>query len=233
MNIERKNKYLKFFEKNSFSTWKQLARLNKTSEATARRDMKIFQKQNLINIELGGVSVINNVKDNNILVKRKLNINYKKQIAKKAAKLIKKFDVLYFDAGTTTEMVLDYITEKNITIVTNGLNIAQKALNNNLEVIFLGGKIKNTTQAAVGMITIEQLEKLNITKAFLGTNALSLKNGFSTPDLAEAEIKKKVIKVSREKYVLVDSGKFHKDATVKFASLDDVKIISNTQIGKE
>jgi len=50
----------------------------------------------------------------------------KKRIGRFAAALIEKNDFVFIDAGTTTEAMVDAITERGAVYVTNGMNIAKK-----------------------------------------------------------------------------------------------------------
>lgn len=54
------------------------------------------------------------------------------------------------------------------------------------------------------------LDKYNFTKGFWGTNGITVKNGFTTPEIKEAMVKKKSMENSKEKYILADDSKFHR-----------------------
>lgn len=56
----------------------------------------------------------------------------------------------------------------------------------------------------------------------MGTNGFSAQHGFSTPDPAEASMKKAMVRSARNVYVLADSSKFGADYLVQFAGLEDV-----------
>ena len=50
--------------------------------------------------------------EKDIHTKHDLQITEKNLIAKKAASLVKPHDLIYIDAGTTTELIIDHLTEK-------------------------------------------------------------------------------------------------------------------------
>ena len=58
-------------------------------------------------------------------------------------------------------------------------------------VYILGGEFKSTTEAIVGDEAVVTLDKYNFTKGFWGTNGITVKNGFTTPEIKEAMVKKK------------------------------------------
>ena len=93
----------------------------------------------------------------------------KKRIGKYAASLIKKSDFVFIDAGTTTEALIDYISEKEATYVTDGLGHANKLLKKGYKVFIPGGHLRVSTEAMVGEETVEALRKYNFTLGFLAS----------------------------------------------------------------
>ena len=151
------------------------------------------------------------------------------EIAKYAASLIEPNDFVYLDAGTTTELMIDYLTEKDITFVTNAVLHARKLSMAGYTTYILGGEFKATTEAIVGDEAIESLQKYNFTKGFWGTNGVHQKLGFSTPDVKEAKVKEVAMKHCAKRYVLCDSSKFSQISCVKFGEFAKTCIIT-TQI---
>ena len=94
-------------------------------------------------------------------------------------------------------------------------------------VYILGGEFKSTTEAIVGDEAVVTLDKYNFTKGFWGVNGITVKNGFTTPEIKEAMVKKKSMENSKEKYVLADDSKFSQVSSIKFADFEDAVIITN------
>ncbi len=88
----------------------------------------------------------------------------------------------------------------------------------------LGGEFKSTTEAIVGDEAVVTLDKYNFTKGFWGTNGITVKNGFTTPEIKEAMVKKKSMENSKEKYILADDSKFSQVSSIKFADFEDAVI---------
>ena len=96
-----------------------------------------------------------------------------------------------------------------------------------LLVYVAGGLLKPGTQALVGAAARESIGRYNFTKAFIGTNGISLGHGYTTPDIEEASIKSLAIDHSYVSYVLADSSKFGKVSAVTIASLDKACILTD------
>ena len=133
---------------------------------------------------------------------------------------------MFLDAGTTTEMMIDYISARQAVFVTHAVSHALRLAALDVRVILLGGEVKSVTETAVGEETLEYLEKFRFTKGFFGTNGISMENGFSTPDPKEAAIKTKALYASRRSYILADESKFGVESNVRFADFKDAKVIT-------
>lgn len=218
-------------EKGSASIPELMERMG-ISESTARRDLTLLDKQGRLQKVRGGAMIIRDVystKEDTVLQKKDRNLEEKVEIAKYAASLIEPNDFVYLDAGTTTELMIDYLTEKDITFVTNAVSHARKLSMAGYTTYILGGEFKATTEAIVGDEAIESLQKYNFTKGFWGTNGVHQKLGFSTPDVKEAKVKEVAMKHCAKRYVLCDSSKFSQISCVKFGEFAKTCIIT-TQI---
>lgn len=79
----------------------------------------------------------------------------------------------------------------------------------------------------MGNQAILSLQKLHFSKAFLGTNGVGLKAGFSTPDYSEALVKQTAVEQARQVFVLADYSKFGNVSSVTFASLERGVILTD------
>ena len=123
--------------------------------------------------------------------------------------------------------MVDFLAEKQAVFVTNAIGHAKRLVEAGCEAHILGGKIKLATEAVVGIETVSELEKYNFTIGFLGTNGISRKAGFTTPDMEEAMVKRKAIMQCRKPYILADSTKFNQISPVTFAGIEDAEVITS------
>lgn len=165
--------------------------------------------------------------DSEVSARRIQNSNEKIKIAKYAASLINEGDLVYIDAGTTTEYMIEYITAKDATFVTNALSHAVGLARKGFKVYIIGGLIKSVTEAIIDSEAIISLSKYNFTKGFFGTNGLSSDRGFTTPDVREADIKNFAMRRCAKKFVLCDSSKFNKISKATFAAGSDITVITD------
>ena len=227
---DRCKKILDILDSMGSVTVQQLMDELDTSESTIRRDLVAMDKKGYLTKVHGG-AIANNTnihtQDEKVINRLKQNRSEKEQIARYAASLIVDNDFVYIDAGTTTAVMIDYITAKNVVFVTNSLTNAKRISDRGYTVYILGGEFKSTTEAIVGDEAVVTLDKYNFTKGFWGTNGITVKNGFTTPEIKEAMIKKKSMENSKEKYILADDSKFSQVSSIKFADFEDAVIITN------
>ncbi len=229
---ERFQKILELVETyQTISTQKLMDELG-ISESTVRRDLVLLDKQGKLIKIRGGAMAGNhfNTKDDTVSIRKDMNREDKQKIAKYAASLIEPNDFVYLDAGTTTELMIDFLTERNVVFVTNAVSHAKKLSEAGYTTYIPGGEFKATTEAIVGEEAIESLKKYNFTKGFWGTNGISLTSGFSTPDVKEAMVKRASMKNCAKCYVLCDSSKFSQVSCVKFADFSNADIITTELI---
>jgi len=72
----------------------------------------------------------------------------------------------------------------------------------------------------VGPITDGTPSDLHFDKLFLGTNGIDLERGVTTPNLAEAEAKRAMIRSARETILVADSSKFGRAAFARICGVE-------------
>ncbi|BCJ94376.1 putative HTH-type transcriptional regulator FruR [Anaerocolumna cellulosilytica] len=226
----RLNEIVRLVDEKKSMTVLELTKELQISESTIRRDLTILQKKGLIKKVHGGATTLDlgyMAKDDEVSFRSDLNREDKICIAKYAAGLLQDNDFVYLDAGTTTELLIDYIEEKNAVFVTNGIVHGKKLAQRGFKVYMLGGELKASTEAVVGADTIAVLNKYHFTKGFFGTNGVSIATGFTTPDVNEAAVKRKALEQTKDKYILCDASKFNKISPVCFWNYEAATIITN------
>lgn len=226
---ERFSEILKLVNEHKTITVQELTELLDMSESTIRRDLTTLHKKGKLIKVHGGATAVNMAqytRDESVAVRQDLNIDEKVQIGKYASSLIEKDDFVYIDAGTTTDFLIDFLTEQDAVYVTNGIMHAKKLTQKGCIVYLIGGELKEATLALVGEEAMKTLGRYHFTKGFFGTNGIHIESGCTTPDIREAAIKEMAILRSAKAYILADSTKFGQVAPVTFSELDAVDIIT-------
>ena len=189
---ERFEKILELLRTEQSVTVAELTKKLNISESTIRRDLTTLHKQGLLIKVHGGATAVKSIlsREEAVAQKSGKQLREKREIARYAAGCISAEDFVYIDAGTTTELVIDYLTEKGAVYVTNGISHARKLMNSGYRVFLLGGEVKAVTEAIIGEDALDNLEKYNFSIGFFGVNGIDIERGFTTPDPKEAAVKK-------------------------------------------
>lgn len=220
---ERRSKILELVEEQGTVSVAQLTKLFDSSESTIRRDLVALSNLGKLNKIHGGATVASQeflkIEDD-IEVKSLKNVEQKLAIAKYAASQINDDDFVFVDAGSTTYLMINFVENTKAKFVTNGIAHAKALVKKGCKVIVIGGELKGTTEAIIGLVAASNLQKYNFSKAFIGANGISEKQGMTTPDTEEAMLKAVAIERSFVSYILCDSTKFNKVTAVSFAPID-------------
>lgn len=230
LSSERHQFILNLLKEKEHVKVQELVELTNTSESTLRRDLDQLEKQNFLKRVHGGASLLQKKRDEpSVVEKITQNLTQKASIAKYAAGLIMEGDCVYIDAGTTTYQMIKHMKQKEIVVVTNGIDHLEALLENDIRTYFIGGFVKKNTKATVGSNAYESIKKYRFDKCFMGTNAIHFDFELTTPDPEEAQMKETAIALSREAFVLADHTKFGEVSFSKFAKLEQTKIITNEE----
>jgi DeoR family transcriptional regulator, fructose operon transcriptional repressor len=226
---ERRNKILNLLSKKGIINLEEFCTaLNTVSESTIRRDLRILEKEGMVeNLRGGATKLLNSSFDTPIYSRKILHVDEKEKIAKTAAALVQNGDMIYLDVGTTVIRMVKYLKHKKISIVTTDASIIQELGDTDLTCILVGGEIIPNTASLVGPMTDTLLKELFFDKAFLGTYGFDLKAGFSSPDIRESTKKKIVKENSNQVYILADSSKEGKRSLAKSFDLGECTLITD------
>lgn len=230
---ERQQLIIQRLKQKGTVTVSELVEVLDASESTIRRDLTALDEKGSLKKIHGGAMLKEGVTSHieyRMESKKEMNKRAKVSIAKKAASLIEDGDVIYLDAGTTTELMIPYIQATDIIVVTNGIGHVQKLLQKNIQTIILGGSVKCITEAVIGARAVMELNQYHFTKGFFGTNGVSSLKGYTTPDIEEAMVKQRAVSQSDKVYILADASKINEVSFVSFATVDEGTIITNCEV---
>ena len=200
---------------------------------TVRLDVATLVKKGSIKKVYGGVCS----NHQNGLVpfeERKMkNSERKRAVCRAAAALVEDGDIIYVDSGTTTMYLADYLDQhKNVTILTNNLNVIMRAVPyENIQVICLPGILERKTNSFVSAETGKILARYNIKKAIFAATCVTESGDVTNSSSLEYEIKREAMRNSEKKYLLLDSTKYGKSALLTYAHLGDMdKVIVDEEM---
>ena len=209
---------------------RELAELLEVSEMTVRRDLDQLAAQRLIEKVHGGAANVGDTSsfEPGVEAKRQRQQVEKELIAERALQLVQPNSAIGLTAGTTTFTFARHLRAiPNLTVVTNAPSIAQTlyhAADPAPSVVLTGG-VRTPSDALVGPIATGALATLHIDVLFIGVHGMDDGLGFSTPNLAEAEINRAFIAASRRVVVLADHTKWGTRGLAQIAPLERADLV--------
>lgn len=218
---ERQEKLLTILkEKRKLSVGEMSERFN-VSGATIRTDLRILEEAGMLTRTHGGAILRTRASfEISSDQREEVNLLSKEQIGLLAASLVEDGDIIVLDTGTTTLQIARHIRQRrNITVITNDFMIAKSLEDvDSIQIVLLGGIIKKGYHCTVAINGRSLLDTLNIDKAFMGVNALSLKHGACVADIMLAETKRSMVEHANQVIVVCDHTKLGNTSLAQFAT---------------
>lgn len=220
---------LSHLARNNSATVSELCDLLDISEATLRRDLNELHKQGMLNKVRGGATVVEGAyhTEDPAAIRDDFYNTQKAAIAQEAAKLVQENDFVYIDAGTTTCMMIEHLTVRRATFITNGLPAARRLAQRGYNTFILAGQVRATAGAVVGAEAMGCLARYSFNIGFFGANGISIEKGYTNTDVNEARTKMEAMFRCEKRYVLADARKFGRTLPITFANLSDAVLITS------
>ena len=221
----RRRRILDWVQEEGSARVRELAVAFKVSEATIRQDLERLEGDGFITREHGG-AFLNTVpaQVGTMTLHHMENMDKKRKIGAYAAALVRDGETLILDAGTTTtEVATRLVSRRNLTVITNALNIAV-ILGSvpGFAVHMPGGQFKAPTLSLSGDKSVEYFRNIFAAKLFLATAGVALDAGLTYPSFADLQLKEAMIKAASHVYLVADSTKINKSSFTRLGALEVV-----------
>ncbi|MDR2977177.1 MAG: DeoR/GlpR family DNA-binding transcription regulator [Streptococcaceae bacterium] len=187
---QRRNELLDFIAKEELSYAEIAARLH-ISIITLRRDLLALEQMGKIKRQRGKstvkdyLSIDENLIDEIEIIKRK--------IGQKAACLIENNKTVFINSGSTPLYSLNYLKNKQVTIITNNVRAARSELNPKSHLILSGGEIQYPKASLIGDFANEFFSSKHADFAIIGVYGISPTGDITSPNFAESRVNNTII----------------------------------------
>lgn len=213
-----------------------LSAMLNVSEVTVRRDLEKLEKENFLTRTHGG-AIVNDESASNeegyIDIEGDPYVEQRITISEIAAHMIEDNDVILLSPGPTNLFIAKKILDKrNVTVLTNDLNIASElSANASIKIIIPGGDLDVASMTLVGKLTEENLKNFFVSKAFIEVEGVSIQRGYTVQGIEKASVIKEMLGITRESIVVCTYKCFDNIAFSQIGPLNMVnKLITNPSI---
>ncbi|QQV77328.1 DeoR/GlpR transcriptional regulator [Sphingomonas aliaeris] len=222
----RRTKILEWLQEEGSARVRTLAEAFEVSEVTVRQDLERLEAEGHIEREHGGAflkSVPRQVRE--MALHHLENMPAKQRIGRAAAKLVGNGETVILDSGsTTTEVAANLLGRREMTVITNALNIAlMLGADPGFEVHMTGGHFKAPTLSLSGERSADYFTGLFAQTLFLATAAIDLDAGLTFPALSDISVKQAMIGAAETVILVADSSKI---GVRSFSSLGGINLIN-------
>lgn len=191
---------------------------------TIRRDLTELADAGQLERVHGGAVLRSGVANIGYEQRRLMNAAAKAAIGRCCAAMVPDDSSLFINIGTTTEAVARALLgHRNLTVVTNNLNVANiLAQNESCEVIVAGGVLRRSDGGLVGDLTTEAISHFKVDYAIVGTSALDSDGDLLDFDPQEVRVSRAILRQARQSFLVADASKLERRAPVRIASLSEI-----------
>ncbi|MDT0464360.1 MULTISPECIES: DeoR/GlpR family DNA-binding transcription regulator [Streptomyces] len=195
---------------------------------TIRRDLKALDRAGLVRRVHGGAIPAGRLDFEPDLAERESTAaDEKDRIAQAAVAELPSEGTMILDAGSTVARLAGAIPlDASLTVVTHSLPTAARLADHpGIQLHLVGGRVRHRTRAAVDAWALSAYAEIRADIAFVAANGFSAGHGLTTPDLAEAAVKRAAIRAARRVVLLADSSKHGQEHFARFGDLGDVDLL--------
>lgn len=224
-SVERQNKIQAFIDRMQRVSIEQLCETFAVSTATARRDLDVLARTGRIQRVHGGAIAAHNAPPEPPLSLRSAEqAEEKRRIGKAGADLVEDGDTVFLGSGTTVLEVAHNLRQRagdNITVITNSL-LAMNALAGvpQIQLVSLGGVLRQSEMSFIGHITEQSLTQLRADKVFIGIHAIDAKHGLTNDYLPETQTDRAIMNIGQQVIVVADHTKCTRVSTTFVAPVN-------------
>ncbi|MEO8609334.1 MAG: DeoR/GlpR family DNA-binding transcription regulator [Chloroflexota bacterium] len=223
---ERQSQIQRFIEQMERVSVEQLCETFEISLATARRDLDALAKDGKIQrIHGGAIALLSAPPEPPLSLRSAEQSDEKRRIGKVGADLVEDGDTVFLGSGTTVLEVAYNLRRRaaNITAITNSL-LAINALAGipNIQLISLGGVLRQSEMSFIGHITEQALSQVRADKVFIGIHAIDVKTGLTNDYLPETQTDRSILNIGQQVIVVADHTKCARVSTTLVAPLNTI-----------
>ena len=194
---------------------------------TIRRDLTELCERGLATRTHGGARKLVSASSFGYEERRLRNAPIKEALATAAASLIPDGASVILNIGTTTEQVAAALaTHKDLTVITNNINVIHILRGARLEsLVIAGGSVRQSDGAVVGAEAVEFINRYKADFAVIGTSSLDEDGAVLDFDEREVAVARAILQNARTKILVADASKFERNAPVRICGADDLDYI--------
>jgi DeoR/GlpR family transcriptional regulator of sugar metabolism len=228
LKAERHSQIRRLVEQKGRVTVPELRLQFEVSEATIRRDLEELDGLGWIRRTHGGAVKLDRVAIEPPILQRMSEQSLEKaRIGQAAASLVKEGETIFLGSGTTVLEIARCLPSRlHLTVITNSLPVVnQLASNEQLQLVVIGGLLRQTELSMVGHVAEQALGEFHADRLFMGMRAIDVHHGFTSDYLPETITDRLILGIASQVVVVADHQKFGRLSSVVVGPVTSANLI--------
>lgn len=226
--IEREKEILRLVDSEGKASVEQLAELTEASEMTVRRDLERLEARGLLIRTHGGAVKREYASESPFNNRDAEHSREKSALAGKAAALVAAGMTIFADSSTTVMRIVPYLTDKDVTVITNGLMTAAECGKYSVRAVCTGGSLNGLSYTLTGIEALKCAERYRADLFLFSCKGLD-DDGVYDSSTEVCAVKEAMAASAKKRILLVDSSKIGVPGKVRLDLQPDL-IITNGNI---
>ncbi len=228
LKVDRFKKIINLVNTSKSISLLQLEKVLNASRITIQRDLVELEDRKLLRRFHGGAMSLEyseNLYDHDL--KKSVNVAAKKNIAAKAATLIKEGYYIGLDSSSTVYYLSETIFAGNVFVFTCSMDSFKNLLTrDDIQVVLAGGRMNKKTHTLSGPEIIEMIRKFHFDMVFISAESCIPDIGFFDPHAEEVQVKRALMESSNRTAMLIDSSKIATTAKgIKVCDIQEIDYV--------
>lgn len=209
------------------ATVSDLTRLLGVSPSTVRRDLDRMDTDGMLQRVRGGARIGDDADIDRPFVRvADQDASDKLAVADRAAELVRDGQVLLLDIGTTVACLAERLRGRPLTVITSNLAVLDVLQDDpGIELVLLGGVVRQTYRSMVGLLTENALGQVRADLAFLGTSGVLEQGQVLDTTQVEVPVKRSLMAAADRTVLLADRHKFPGSGALRICDLADLDVV--------
>ncbi len=178
---------------------------------TIRRDLDILEKSGLVRRSHGGAVLASDAVSTPVSYRRGKRVHEKLRMARLAATLLERDQLIFTDASSTALYLSEHIKESDhISVVTNGIPMCQMLAKQNITVYCTGGRLLVEPLGFVGGTAERMITHYCADLFFFSSASLNAEGLISDYSEEENDLRLAMFERCRKSVYMCDSAKFNR-----------------------
>lgn len=222
---ERHQQILSLIRQNGRVEVAEISKLFHISEDSARRDLRLMERQGLVKRTYGGA--ISPEKVAQVPPYQEQNWSgpgIKEALAKTAVSLVQDGDTILLDGSPTIARMVPWLAKVHgLTVVTNSIAIAYHTMCSlpGTRLFIIGGLVDPNRTNTTSIESLRTIQNIAVDKAFISPCSISTDLNLWSTSFDEAEVKKAMLQTGNEIIILADSSKFGQRSLAKIGPIQN------------